>query len=181
MQCTPDVEFVRPVAVEREYHRTKRKMEIKEFLQASIHGIDRYDGSSEKIEYENILHCGEVVTGKRVVISGAPGCGKTTLSRKLCKDLYSQSLPNQYHLVLLVELRWLRLWLNTVKEDIDLELLFTQYQEILDTSDLCQLLKFNSGEGVALILDGFDEIADQLGNSRFFASLLSVDSCTLPL
>ena len=176
VQCTPDVEFVRPVTVEREYYRTKQKKEIEEFLQASIHGIDRYCGSSEKIEYKDILNCGEVVSGKRVVISGAPGCGKTTLSRKLCKDLYSQSLPNQYHLVLLVELRWLRLWLNTVKEDIDLEFLFTQYQEILDTSDLCQLLKCNSGEGVALILDGYDESADQLGNSRLFANLLSVDS-----
>ena len=178
MQCAPDVEFVKPVTVEREYHRTKRKKDIEEFLQASIRGIDGYCESSEKIEYEDILNCGEVISGKRVLISGAPGCGKTTLSRKLCKDLYSQSLPNQYHLVLLVELRWLRLWLNTEKEDINLEFIFTQYQEILpmDTSDLCQLLKRNSGDGVALILDGFDEIADRLGNSRFFANLLSVDS-----
>ena len=176
VQCTPDVEFVEPMTVEREYHRTKQKKEIEEFLQASIHGIDRYCGISEKIEYEDILNCGDVVSGKRVLISGVPGCGKTTLSRKLCKDLYSQSLRNQYHLVLLVELRWLRLWLNTGKEDIDLQFLFTQYQEILDTSDLCQLLKRNSGEGVLLILDGFDEIADQLGNSCFFANLLSVDS-----
>ena len=176
MQCAPDVEFVKLVTVEREYHRTKYKKEIEEFLQASIHGIDGYCESSEKIEYEDILNCGEVISGKRVLISGAPGCGKTTLSRKLCKDLYSQSLPNQYHLVLLVELRWLRLWLDKVKEDIDLQFLFMQYQDILDTSDLCKLLKRNSGEGVALILDGFDEIADQLGNSRFFADLLSVDS-----
>ena len=176
MQCTPDVEFVKLMTVEREYHRTKQKKEIEEFLQASIHGIDRYCGISKKIEYENIFNCGDVVSGKRVLISGAPGCGKTTLSRKLCKDLYSQYLPNRYHLVLLVELRWLRLWLNTVKKDIDLEFLFTQYRDVLDVSDLCQLLKCNSGEGVALILDGFDEIADQLGNSPFFANLLSVDS-----
>ena len=176
MQCTPDVEFVKSVTVEREYYRTKRKKEIEEFLQASIHGIDRYDGSLEKIEYEDIFDCSDGVSGKRVVISGAPGCGKTTLSRKLCKDLYSQSLPNQYHLVLLVELRWLRLWPSTVKENIDLEFLFTQYRNILDTSNLCQLLKHNSGEGFALILDGFDEIADRLGNSHFFVNLLSVDS-----
>ena len=178
VHCTPDVEFVRPVTVEREYHCTKQKEEIEEFLQASIHGIDRYCGISEKIEYENILNCGKVVSGKRVIISGAPGCGKTALSRKLCKDLYSQSLPNQYSLVLLVELRWLRLWLNTVKEDIDLQFLLTVYQETLDTSvsDLCHLLRGNFGEGVALILDGFDEIADQLVNSRFLKNLLSVNT-----
>ena len=166
-------QFINLATVEQNYYRVKRKKDVSDFLQAVIHGIDEYYKTSKKIEYEDILNCGEVISGKRVVISGAPGCGKTTLSHKLCKDLYSQSLPNQYSLVLLVELRRLRLYLDSYTGDIDLRFLLREYQRVLNLPELCQSLEERDGEGVALILDGFDEVPDQLGSSPFVMELLS--------
>ena len=170
------MQFINLATVEQKDYRVKRKKDVWDFLQATIHGIDEYYKTSEKIKYEDILNCGKVVSGKRVVISGAPGCGKTTLSHKLCKDLYSQSLPNQYSLVLLVELRRLRLYLDSYTGDIDLRFLLREFQRVLNLPELCQSLEERDGEGVALILDGFDEIPDQLGSSPFIFDLLSCDN-----
>ena len=173
------MQFINLATVEQKNYRVKLKKDVWDFLQATIHGIDKCYNTSEKIKYEDILNCGVVISGKRVVISGAPGCGKTTLSRKLCKDLYSQSLPNQYSLVLLVELRRLRLYLDSYTGDIDLQFLLRGFQRVLNLPELCQLLEERDGEGVALILDGFDEIPDQLGSSPFLLNLLSCDNLYL--
>ena len=170
------IQFINLATVEQKNYRVKRKKDVSDFLQATIHGIDKYYNTSEKIKYEDILNCGEVISGKRVVISGAPGCGKTTLSHKLCKDLYSQSLPNQYSLVLLVELRRLRLYLDSYEADIDLRFLLREFQRVLNLPELCQSLEERDGEGVALILDGFDEVPDQLGSSFLLSDLLSCDN-----
>ena len=173
------MQFINLATVEQKNYRVKRKKDVSDFLQATIHGIDKYYNTSKKIEYKGILNCGEVISGKRVVISGAPGCGKTTLSHKLCKDLYSQSLPNQYSLVLLVELRRLRLYLDSYTGDIDLQFLLREFQRVLNLPELCHSLEERDGEGVALILDGFDEIPDQLGSSFFLLDLLSCDNLYL--
>ena len=170
------MQFINLATVEQTNYRVKLKKDVQEFLKATSHGIDEFYDASEKIEYKDILNCGEVVSGKRVVISGAPGCGKTTLSRKFCKDLYSQSLPNQYCLVLLVEFRRLRLCMDSYKGDIDLWFLLREFQRVLNLPELCQTLEERDGEGVALILDGFDEVSDQLGNSPFIFDLLSCDN-----
>ena len=180
---TPNVEFNHLATVERRRYGAKRGKDITEFLDATIHGIDRYYEKAEKVEYKDILNCDKVSSGKRVVISGAPGCGKTTLSRKLCQDLYSQALPNQYRLVLLVELRKLKVLLSDAKGDIDKVLENTQdgLQFLLgksgasDTAQLCEKIGRSDGAGVALILDGFDEVVDHLGKSSLLSDLLSVE------
>ena len=173
------MQFINLATVEQKNYRVKRKKDVSDFLQAIIHGIDKYYNTSKKIEYEDIRNCGGVISGNRVVISGAPGCGKTTLSHKLCKDLYSQSLPNQYSLVLLVELRRLRLYLDSYTGDIDLRFLLSEFQRVLNLPELCQSLEERDGEGVALILDGFDEVPDQLGSSFFLSDLLSCNNLYL--
>ena len=179
------MEFNHLATVERRHYGAKRGKDITEFLDATIHGIDGYYEKAEKVEYKDILNCDKVTSGKRVVISGAPGCGKTTLSRKLCQDLYSQALPNQYRLVLLVELRKLKVLLSDAKGDIDKVFENAQKGNSLqfllgmsgasDTAQLCEKMRENEGEGVALILDGFDEVADHLGKSPFLSDLLSVE------
>ena len=168
------MEFNRLATIERRRYGAKRGKDITKFLDATIHGIDVYYEKAEKVEYKDILNCGKVTSGKRVVISGAPGCGKTTLSRKLCQDLYSQALPNQYCLVLLVELRKLKVLLRDAKGDIDLHFLL-RASGISNIPQLCETMEESDGAGVALILDGFDEVADHLGKSPFLNDLLSVE------
>ena len=173
------MQFINLATIEQKNYRVRLEKDVSDFLEAISQGIDKYYNTSRKIEYEDILDCGEVNSGKRVLISGAPGCGKTTLSRKLCKDLYSQSLPNHYHLVLLVELRRLRLYVDSYKGDFDLRFLLREFQGALNLPELCQSLEERDGEGVAFILEGFDEIPDQLGSSLFLSNLLSCDNLYL--
>ena len=174
--AVPNVQFINLATVKRPSYRAKREKDIHDFVQASIHGIDGYYGRSEKIHYKDILNHCSVRSGKRVLITGAPGCGKTTLSRQLCRDLYYRTVDNEYQLVLLVELRRLKVGLDSVEEDIDLQYLLKEFKRTLDLPSLCQLLEDSDGEGFALILDGYDEIADQLGKSPFLLDLLSVDN-----
>ena len=124
------------------------------------------------IKYEDVLICSGKTSGKRVVITGSPGCGKTTFTRKLCKDLYSKALVNQYRLILFYELRRLKLHLDPENGEIDLPFLLHH----MDLPDLCPVIEEQAGEGVALILDGFDEIADELRSSRWVSKLFSTQS-----
>ena len=171
---TPSLPFSNLVTVERRCFGAKKGKDISEFLKASIYGIDGYVEEAKKIEYKEILHCKEITTGKRGIISGAPGCGKTTLSRKLCQDLYSQALPNKYKMILLVELRKLKPSLKEMKEDIDLQFLL-RGAGVSNLPQLCETMEKSDGEGVAMILDGFDEVADYLGKSPFLRNLLSME------
>ena len=166
-----NVKFINVAAVEHHYSRAKPEKAVKEFLQASIHGIDDYCDSEllESIKYEDILTCGDPKPGKRVVITGAPGCGKTTLSRQLCRDIYSQVICNAYQLAILVELRRLRSRWDLTKGDIDLPFLLHH----LNLPELCAVIEEQAGSGVILILDGFDEAADWLGKSPFLSRLLT--------
>ena len=171
---TPSLPFNNLATVERRCFGAKKGKDVGEFLNATIHGIDGYVEQAKKIEYKEILHSKEVTTGKRGIISGVPGCGKTTLSRKLCQDLYSQALPNTYPLILLVELRKLKTSLKEMKKDIDLQFLL-RGSVVSNLPQLCETMEERDGEGVAMILDGFDEVADYLGKSPFLRSLLSVE------
>ena len=164
-----NIEFINLATVERWYCRAKPKKDVTEFLKAVIHGVDGYYENSTPIEYENILTCFGQDSGKRVVISGPPGCGKTTLAHKLCKDLYSGGLPHKYQLVVFAELRRLRVHIDKRRDDIDLPFLLHH----LDLPELCPVIEEQAGAGVILILDGFDEVADWLGKSPFLSKLLS--------
>ena len=158
----------------------KKRKKFEEFLDAAVNGIDAIYEKSHPVEYCQILSLKKgPTTGKHIIISGAPGSGKTTLVRKLCKDLSSGNLRNGYTLVVLVELRELILLLQD-KEEAQLHHFFANFKRRVDIDQVCRELEESDGRGVLLVLDGFDELDAKMRRCQLLKKLLSTQANYLP-
>ena len=142
------------------------------FVNAVKEGVDNvYTDRSGKIECEQIPKL--VNKHTTVVVSGAPGVGKSTIARKVCKDICQAPDCHGYILVLLVELRDLLLF----KKDFQLVDILQLFQgEMGDATtpvELSKTISSNKGKNVLFILDGFDELPPHLRQSDFLVKLLS--------
>ena len=91
----------------------------------------------------------------KILMDGAPGVGKSTLSRKVCKDWASGELLKQYHLVILLPLRQ-----PSIREATSIEGLIEADDPDLK-SEVVRYIQKTSGEHVLLIVDGYDELSYQ--------------------
>ena len=178
---TPKLEFVELAVVERQKKEgLRQKTNFEEFLHAAVNGIDAIYEKSHPVEYCQILTLEKgPTTGKHIIISGAPGSGKTTLVRQLCKGLSSGRLRSGYTLVVLVELRELILLLQD-KEEAQLHHFFAKFKRRVDTDQVCRELEESDGRGMLLVLDGFDELDARMRRCQLLKELLSTESIYLP-
>ena len=178
---TPNLEFIELATVERQKKEgLRKKKNFEEFLQATMHGIDEIYEKSHPVEYCQILTLEKgPTTGKHIIISGAPGSGKTTLVRKLCKDLSLGRLWSGYTLVVLVELRELILFLQD-KEEAQLHHFFGKFKCRVNIDQVCRELEVSDGRGMLLVLDGFDELDGRMRRCQLLKKLLSTEANYLP-
>ena len=175
---TPNLDFVDLAVVERQEYGTRSKKSIEAFLHAIVNGIDGIDEKYKTlraVKYDEILTLKGPTTGKHIIVSGAPGSGKTTLVHKLCKDLSSGRLRNGYTLVVLVELRELILFLQD-EEEVQLHHFFAKFKHKVDINQICRELEKSDGRGVLLVLDGFDELDATMRRCKLLKKLLSTKS-----
>ena len=158
------------LALARFHLSAQRAQEM--FVEAVREGADNvYTYQTGKVEFKEIP--GLVKKHKLVIISGAPGVGKSTLARKICQDICQTSGCHGYIFVILVELRDLLHF----KKDFQLVDILQLFQGIMtydvSLARLSEVLYSNLGRGVLFILDGFDELPPDLRQSDFLVNLLS--------
>ena len=149
--------------------------EQKKFVEAisDPEGVDKVYTvvKNDKIDYKDIPTM--VKQRKLVVISGAPGVGKSTLAKKLCQDISNKISDHNYDLVLLVELRDL-IAFKDLGEPFKLHHLLQLFTESTQVAvQLAMELQAHDGKGVLLILDGYDELLQELREGPFFTDLLA--------
>ena len=144
----------------------------KMFVEAVREGVDNvYSYQTGKVECEAIP--GLVTKHKLVIISGAPGVGKSTLARKTCQDICKPPGCHGYISVILVELRDLLDFKKDFKLVDILQLFQRMMTHYVSLEKLSEAIYSNLGRGVLFILDGFDELPPQLRQCDFLVNLLS--------
>ena len=116
--------------------------------------VDRILSRKRRISMEEILAPSDTTGSElKVLIDGAPGVGKTTLTRRFVKDWAEGKLLSAYDFVLLLPLRDRRI----AQAGCISELFYHDDPELRDqvASYVCK----TRGANIMLIFDGFDELS----------------------
>ena len=149
------------------------------FVRSMKEGVDSaFTELQSKVEYGPIMSL--VKKHRLVVISGAPGTGKTTLTKRLCKDVSRNMASHDYKLVVKVELRDL-VPLGQDPSSFELKQLMDLFESVGEIERVVGRMKATCGADTLLILDGYDELPHDLRHCTFFVNLLSPDPLRSPL
>ena len=116
---------------------------------------------------------------KVILLEGAPGSGKSTLAWHICKQWQSGSLFQEFHTVVFVPLREPAIHSATSVEHILSATKRIQIEAVVGE------LQASRGHGMLWVLDGWDELPQQLHSDSIFHQLiedpaeLGLDSSTI--
>ena len=130
---------------------------------------DVLEKAVENIELKDILQGTESDPDgkpKKVLLEGAPGCGKSTLSLQICHLWSKGELFQEYKLVILVRLR------DPTVQNAENIANFLPCQDETMARDVGKLMRENNGNDVLFVLDGWDEITQSSPGHALVLSLI---------
>ena len=165
---SPSEKFINLAAISREKVTTE---ELHKFMLATLNkGVDTILQTKAPVSIEQLLDTKPGLKQKCVLVEGAPGVGKTTLSWEVCKRWAEGNLFKQYSLLLLLRLRDERVQNAVALRDL---VLYPHEEEL---EGITQYLKSTNGTHTLILLEGLDELPqDLLTQSSIFTRLLAGD------
>ena len=166
--------------IERKKESQKSLCERAELLRYG--SVDKIIEKKEPIEYEAMFSHPDSREGEKytVLIDGAPGVGKSTLCKRIATDWANGTVEElkKFKLVILVPLRRFPRAVN-----VD-EILFKKIGHEETCRSAIDIVIRDLGEGILLMLDGFDELSPELRNDSesLFLELITgrrLPNCTL--
>ena len=151
---SPSEKFINLAAISREKVTTE---ELHKFMLATLNkGVDTILQTKAPVSIEQLLDTKPGGKQECVLVEGAPGVGKTTLSWEVCKCWAAGNLFKQYSLLLLLRLRD-----ETVQNAVAIEdLVLYPYKERLE--GITQYLNDTNGTHTLILLEGLDELPQDL-------------------
>ena len=151
---SPSNIFINLAIINREKVSTK---ELHQFMLATLNkGVDTILETNAPVEIEQLVDTKPGEKQHCVLVEGAPGVGKTTLSWEICKRWSEGNLFKQYSLILLLRLRDESVQSAQTLKD----LVLYPYHERLEA--ITQHLKDTDGTNTLILLEGLDELPQHL-------------------
>ena len=158
---SPTKKIFRLAMIQRE--RVQRGVIDDRFVQMTISGrVDDILHAKSPVELEHIfrstLHGGEII-----LIEGAPGSGKSTLTVHICRRWGKGELFQQFTIVILVQLR---------DPAVQRALTIADLLPVENAEEIATELIATNGRGILWVLDGWDELPSHLQQDSIFRKLL---------
>ena len=133
-------------------------------------GMEEVPSQRVPLDYEDIFNFKPHGGGsrRRVLVEGVPGSGKTTLVKRMCRDWANGSFAQDSEAVVQVVLRSLPKRDKLTIEDMVLTSVANESVAV----DIAQYVDRYDGDGVVFILDGFDELPEEMRQSSIVRDIL---------
>ena len=151
---SPSEKFINLAAISRVKVTTE---ELHKYMLATLNkGVDTILQTKAPISIEQLLDTKSGIKHKCVLVEGAPGMGKTTLSWEVCKRWAEGNLFEQHSLLLLLRLRD-----KTVQNAVAIKDLIL-YPNEERVEGITQYLINTDGTNTLILLEGLDELPQDL-------------------
>ena len=144
--------------------------EREKFVTATVHGtISDITNEKGSLELDQIGRMENGSLARCVLVQGAPGIGKTTMAWELCRQWGQRNLLKEYSLVILLKLRD-----RCVQKAANICDLIFHSDCSLQSAVASQISK-NEGRETLFLLEGYDELPQDLQENSIFAKLIDGD------